>query len=77
MLVQTSEIFVISMVIVGHEDNVESATNYSCFPKEAIAALNRKSCLLMPSHDKFIPDFWCFKKVTVIKKLQTFFTEVL
>ena len=65
--------------MVGQEDAVESMTHYSyvSLKKEAIAALNRKSCLLLASHNTFIPDFWFFKKATVITRLQTFFTEAL
>lgn len=49
----------ISTVIIGYEDTVESVTHYSyiSLKKEAIAALNRKSCLLIASHNKFIPEF--------------------
>lgn len=79
MLVQTPGVFVISTVIIGYEDTVESVTHYSyvSLKKEVIAALNRKSCLLIASHKKFIPEFCFCKKATVIKKLQTFFTEAL
>jgi len=50
---------VISTMIVGHEDTVESVTlyNYVSLNKEAIYALNAKSCVLIASYNNFIPDF--------------------
>ena len=64
-------------MIVGHEDTVESVTlyNYVSLNKEAIYALNAKSCVLIASYNNFIPDFWFCKKATVLKRLQKFSTE--